>query len=97
MDQYAFESLHYIVTWWEEAEKNVKLKEITKAPEVRRDNRYRVSRPINEELPTKQDMTTECRNELLTMYNKLFQLLLARKLPFSSHEIDDFEQVGTQK
>lgn len=94
VDQYTFEGLHNIMAWWEEAENNVKLNEVTRLPQVRRDHLYRA---MNQELATKEDLTSECRNELLKMYNILFRLLLSRKLPFSSHEIDDFEQVKLDK
>lgn len=45
-------------------------------------------------LSPKQDLIPDSRAELLIMYNQLFGILLSRKLPLSSHEIDDFDQVG---
>lgn len=83
VDQYTFESLHNIASWWEEAETNVKLKRLTRSPK-------------NGDVPTKQDLIPESRNELLQMYNNIFEILLSRKLPLSSHEIDDFDQVGRE-
>lgn len=88
MDQYTFESLHYMTTWWEEAEKNVK---VYMPPQ-----RNLMSGGVNQQLTTKQNLTSDCRNELILKYKKLFTLLLNKKLPLSSHEIDDFEQEFTK-
>lgn len=44
-----------------------------------------------------QDLIPDSKNELLKMYNKLFGIFLKRKLPLSSREIDDFDQVGRVK
>lgn len=89
MDQYTFESLHNIVSWWEEAERNMKPNEITISPQTRH-----AITPLPRVLSTKQDLIPDSRKELLNMYNQLFLILLSRKLPLSSHEIDDFDQVG---
>lgn len=49
---------------------------------------------INTALTNKQDLIPDSRNELMKTYNKIFGILLSRKLPLSSHEINDFDQVG---
>lgn len=90
MDQYTFESLHNIVRWWEEAEKNTKLNEV----KLSRAQNGRRTGAMNEELPTKQDLRPESREGLLKTYSSVFRILLSRKLPLSSHEIEDFDKVS---
>lgn len=88
MDQYTFESLHNIFIWWEEAENNFKTNQ---SPPTPRNHRQDVVKkePSN--------LIPDSRNKLMEMYNTLFRILLSRKLPLSSHEIDDFDQVGQVK
>ncbi|XP_037052517.1 NFX1-type zinc finger-containing protein 1-like isoform X2 [Bradysia coprophila] len=87
VDQYTFESLHNIVSWWEEAERNMKPNEVTESPRTRQ-----VIKPLPKVLATKQDLIPDSRTELLNMYKQLFGILLSRKLPLSTHEINDFDQ-----
>ncbi|CAG7834108.1 unnamed protein product [Allacma fusca] len=95
VDQYVFESLHNIVLWWEEAEGHVKLNPIPYPlpPMVRFDpyTRQRIQVP-RQPVTVKQDLTDDCRNDLIAKYKSLFKILLSRKLPLSHQEISDFEQ-----
>ncbi len=63
--------------WWEEAEHNMNESQQTSRQD---------QRPAAVLLP-------DARKELLGMYSELFAILLARKLPLSGHEVDDFDQV----
>ncbi|KAG4066118.1 hypothetical protein HA402_010320 [Bradysia odoriphaga] len=83
VDQYTFETLHNIVLWWEEAENNLRSKEsIEPSQSLRRVQRQEHTIHLR----------PESRSELLKAYKKLFEMLLIRKFPLSSHEVDDFDQ-----
>jgi len=53
--------------------------------------RQRIQVP-RQPVTVKQDLTDDCRNDLIAKYKSLFKILLSRKLPLSHQEISDFEQ-----
>jgi hypothetical protein len=89
-----------MVYWWEQAESDVKLKPTpapVRLPPGRRfdpllGRMVEVRRQQEQPILVKQDLTAECREDLVQRYNNLFVILLGRKLPLSYQEIEDFDQ-----